>query len=346
MVLSGAYSSILQTSIILLGILIFTLAKPTNAQSALNDTPDSSFVLLQERDTNYVHLLLASARQQNKASPDSALVFYEKALQESKKLSFPRGETISYAGMGKYFLDKSTFRAAKIYLSRADSIAQKHGYENIRLRNAVHLATTLLMLGEFDEAASVIQRNTVLAQKHKDWKSLGLLHKNRGMIYGRQSNFQKALEANLAAITYFEKADFLPGVAGMHNNVGHIYAETGQSQNAIKQFEKARLIFRSIEDKSGEVLCLNNIGNRYIEIEKIDSAIHYLYAANKLIKQLDRKLELLYNCLSISDALAKKGKLIEAEKFIQEANTLCEQMGKNDLLPYVYIPLATVREKQ
>ncbi len=122
-----------------------------------------------------------------------------------------------------------------------------------------------------------------------------------GVIYLKQSEFQKAKDAFTKLLDVYRKAGKKDDMAKLFMNLGVIYNETAEYQKAISTFQKAYDIFRKLNDEYFMHKTMGNMANcHYYSGEyskaitmKLD-AIDY-YKANKMSSDLSRE----YNTISV-----------------------------------------------
>lgn len=122
-----------------------------------------------------------------------------------------------------------------------------------------------------------------------------------GVIYLKQSEFQKAKEAFTKLLAVYRKAGKKDDMAKMFMNLGVIYNEIADYQKAISTFQQAYDIFRKLEDEYFMYRTKANMANCHYYLGEYSKAITMklevidYYEANKMSSDLSRE----YNTISV-----------------------------------------------
>ncbi len=144
----------------------------------------------------------------------------------------------------------------------------------------IHLGNSQILSGRYDKALDYFlsaqkileAQNQIGNRETKSLlaKTLGSL----GVVFSEQSNYSRALQFHLKAISIYETLDDAATLAKVYNNAGICYQSLQQEYKALTYFLKAQKIQARLNDPSAG-FTTTNIGNCYLKRGNLDKAFSY-----------------------------------------------------------------------
>ena len=214
---------------------------------------------------------------------DEALLFYEKALEQTKKeygenhvdvARFYNNIASVYDTQGKYD------EALELYNKALDILkpilSEKHVYVATSYNNIAMVYDTQ---GKYDEALELYNkalkiRLSILGENHVD---VATSYNNIAMVYDKQGKYDEALELLYKALDIYKSilGENHVDVATSYNNIASIYNTQGKYDEALELYNKALNIYQSIlgENHVEVATTYNNIASAYYSQGKYDEAL-------------------------------------------------------------------------
>jgi signal transduction histidine kinase len=197
-------------------------------------------------DTLKIKKLLENGNSYINNKPDTALFYFNSALNLSKKINSKKFISESFKNIGSlYWLTGKNDKALEYYL------------------NALKISE------EID--------NKVL--------EAACLH-NIGNVYYNQNEYQKSLGYYKKALFFFEKSNLENGIASSSCNVGFALIALYKYDEALKFNTKSLEIYSKLNNKEGMALNYMNIGTIFMYKNQPDFASQYYDLALKLYTDL------------------------------------------------------------
>ena len=257
------------------------------------------FVLEQSPDTSKVNVMMRLA-DQYMFSPDSAMIYANKAYALAEELNDARGMILGLAYRGRIHEHVGNYdKALQLYL------------EGLRLA-----------------------RLTKLKAEQKDiLTDLAIVYKVRG-------DYPKALEYNLQSLQISEQLKNKKGVAVSLTNIGNVHSAQGEFDQGLEYYQKAIAILDSLGEKGPMARLLNNIGIIYNIKQDFDQSMDYHLKSLEIREELGDKDGMATSYNNIGDMLVKKGEHYYAEQYLKKSLKIYQETDNQDKLPFVYLDLA------
>ena len=233
-------------------------------------------------------------------NPNEAVNWAKKALEQSKKIGYLKGEQCAYnsLGMAYYGLSKYTesinaFEQYKtVCQSMNDSGNIAWAYNNIGnvYIDLPSYSTTLLY---YDSA---LQIRKLLGDSHAIAKS----YTNFGYIYKELGNYTLALLNLFNALKILENKNDENSLAHTYDFIGAIYAHKKNYAYSIFFSQKALALYVKNTNRNGQAIALNCIGSNYYSMGKQALGKQYLKQALSIYVELNdsRQLAIISSTLS------------------------------------------------
>lgn len=285
-----------------------------------------------KHDTTRLNLLNSIARQYRYSLPDTAMFYFQKALDLSNKI-LDNSKGLQKLEQGK--IDEIT---RIVLINRANSFR--------------HIGIINENLGSYDVAMNFYLKSFDIYEKLSnlsDNKSksagkagLSYCHNNLGLIFLSQSSYEKALEHFSIALKMFKEKDFKKGVAACYNNIGNMYYQQGYSapnlqveeelfNKAAQNYTHALLIAEEIDDKYGMSQGYNNMGaalynmantteSSKLKKKFFQETISYFLKAADIAEEIEDKYGIINNYGNISAIHTELSQHIYSSTAIRKAH--------------------------
>lgn len=184
------------------------------------------------------------------------------------------------------------------------------------------------------------------------------------------SNYEKALDKYLEAISYFEQVNNLKGVGKVYNNIGNLYLSNDynkaleyynkslliakrfhikqeiaglylnigiiqmQKKNfnvALEKFQTAMELFKEINSPELIILCMQNMGEAYYDLKQYQKAEGILQKAFAKARDLNLNISIAGINLTLSNVYLNQNKFHKAEKALKDGLEYVKHLNNRDL---------------
>jgi signal transduction histidine kinase len=125
-----------------------------------------------------------------------------------------------------------------------------------------------------------------ISVKNKDFKGIGEMHNQIGIINENQGKLNQAEKRYQAAIAAFKKINFKEGLADEYNRLGVLKLRRADYPEATQFFVNALKIYESVKSTKGIVECYLKLATTHERQNNLDLAYSYY----KKVEKLDKKL--------------------------------------------------------
>jgi adenylate cyclase len=166
------------------------------------------------------------------------------------------------------------------------------------LRSLLVLASTLVDIGEFNDARDNFEVAHDVAVQLGDKESVAFLTGNLGSILIQTGDHPAAIEKLNDALTLYEELGDVPGVARVTGNIGNIHAGNGDYPVALQYLQKAVSLSQDCGDKRTEAIYTGNIGNVFSSAALYDEALHAYARSIALSEEVGDRVGIAYTTLN------------------------------------------------
>ena len=257
----------------------------------------------EQQDTNKIRTLLRIGDVYEYTKPDSALTYYNKALNIAEKIKSEDNIALCSYYIGIIYQSKSEYDKAMEYYVRAVKL-----YEQINNKRGMAFAYNTMGI------VNTINNNKVKAKEYftnaldicieiNDKFGMANAYGNIGTIYEETGNFNKAKEYNIKVLEIYKELNDKLRIGYTYNNLGVIEKNQSNYSRAIEYHTKSLKIAEGNGDTSGIVTNYINIASLYYIIAEEDSisnaekernlkeTVNYGLLAYNIAKRLNYKLE-------------------------------------------------------
>jgi len=224
-----------------------------------------------------------------KGKPDSAILYFEKALKIYTQIGDKKGITDVLTSMADVYSDQGNFLLSIDFYEKALLIYNESEDKKGIALCLGSIGTIYARQGNYPKALEYYQKNIVVSEELGDKDHISSSLSNIGTIYSDQGDFKKALEYHQKALKMNEEAGDKSGLAINLGNIGIVYSEQGNNLKAIDHFQKALEISKSLDNKYGIARYNSNIGNSFLEEKNHKKALEYFTIALHIYQELNAK---------------------------------------------------------
>lgn len=280
-----------------------------------------------------------------KNNMDSAALFANLALEESRQLQYRKGEAAAFNLLGILAYYTSNLDSSEIYQQQSIAIRSDIG-DTLGLGKAyVDLGNTLADRGNLKKAIEHYLTAQTYFVAIKDSKQLATVLVNIGSIYHEQEDYAKTLEYYFKALEYKDK--MAPnGLATVYNNISLVYKEQGKYTEALDYSFKSLELKKSLNYERGIATSYGTIGSIYFKMGQADEAGSFYDMAIELQRTIKDKYGLGTSLGGRGNVWMLKGQYKEAEQYYLEALPLAEEEGILPLMRDVRLALSDLYAAQ
>ncbi len=306
----------------LLFCVVLTITSLIVLRIRANNNIDSLLLLvkLDKADTEKIKLNLEIGQYFSNFKPDSALLFFKKALDISQKNNLKKdvanclnkiavlyknignyekakgysqgslkiyeklqdkaGIAICYSNLGIIFEEQGLYNKAMEYYLKALNIEEKLGDKMEMAKSYNNIGAVFYYLDDYNNAIVYYLKSLKIKEENDDKKGMAVCYGNIGVIFKEQLNFDKALTYDLKCLELYESLGIKKGIAGCFSNIGEVYCLKKDYVKATAYYYESLLIYKYLGDKNGITFEYKNIA----EIDNLTN--NYVDAINNAQKGL------------------------------------------------------------
>ncbi len=142
-------------------------------------------------------------------------------------------------------------------------------------------------LSQFEKANESALRAVSVAKKTADYKTMADAFRVLGSVSFFRGQYQAALELYEKALEYNRLIDDKKSLSSLLNNIGTVYHHFSDYARSMTFYNQSLEIQIEIGDKRGEANSYTNIGNNYYALGDYASAIDYQFKALKCYESIN-----------------------------------------------------------
>ena len=246
-------------------------------------------ITLAKQDTNKVITLLELGDQYEHNKPDSALVYYHRALDISKQFKSQKliAKCSRYIGIIYYYQGFYTkaidyhIKSLNTYKIIGDKKGISGSYNNIGLVYEYQ--------GAYTKAISYYLKSLKISEEIGDKKVIQSAYNNIGGLHSNQGAYDKALSYFFKSLKISNESGNKKGVADSYNNIGSIYWHQGREDESIQHYLKSLKIKEEIGDKRGLFSSYQNLGVSYYTKGSYDKTLSYYLKSLNIAEEIGDK---------------------------------------------------------
>ena len=292
-------NQILQT---ILPVILFSLIHCSEGFSQNQTVIDSlkHLITTADQDSSHIRLLWSLGNKYRGTMPDTALLYYQQALDISTELKRKEDMVSTYQRIGAMMIRKGSYdQAIEQYLASLE-ICEEIGNKKGIAKAYNDMGIAYKNQGSYDKAIEYYLLSLRIKEELGDRGGMSSSYNNIAVIYAMQNIDDKAIEYFQKSLEIKEELGNIRGMASSYNNIAIIYARQDVFGEAIEYFQKALEINEETDNKMGASLCHANIGNVQKNQGAYDQAIESYRESLVLKEELGEKrgMAMLYKNIS------------------------------------------------
>jgi serine phosphatase RsbU (regulator of sigma subunit) len=216
-------------------------------------------------------------------------------------------------------LRNSDFEQSVALSRKAINLAAAKQLPNPQVTALLTLSRSFRNKSLFDSALVYADSAHNVAFANKLEKRYAYIYDHQGLIYMRQSNYNKAVACFYKTIEYGEKAKDDDAIREGFNHLGVVAFYRNDYMGAIKFYRKALEFTNKEKDLRIYVSGLDNIGIAFSNLNQIDSALAYQQIAAQQAPQLNDSNFLAEVYINLSSTLLRLNQFERAAPYIDTA---------------------------
>lgn len=278
-------------------------------------------------DTTRVLVMAELAIEYRNIKPDTCLFLAQKALQNSQKIKYSKGQGRAYQVIGIYYYIKGNYEKALQNYQTALPLLQKGKGKREIAWAYTNIGSVYKNQGNYERALENYYKSLQGFEQIKDMAGVGWALGNLGLIYGNQGNYEKSLEYHHKSLEVRQKIGFQPDIATAYTNIGTIYYQKKDYSQSLENHLKSQKIYETMGDKVNLAFACNYIGSIYTQT-KDDKALLYLERGLKLAQEVKSKSILANVQASLAQYYNAKNEPAKAQEYAHRALETSQDIGQ------------------
>ncbi|WP_323758389.1 sensor histidine kinase [Roseivirga sp.] len=233
--------------------------------------------------------------------------------------------------------------SAKFYTDEAFKQAEAMNSEFYKARIWMVYGILSFDAGLLEDAQDYYQKALPVLEAADDAYLLGSVYTNLSNLYGRITEFDKAVASQLKALEYFQVAKDTVWIAGSFLNLGIRYSQINQEDSALAYYLKAMELYEKLGNPYYQATCANAIASVYELKKEYDKAITYAHQSIKGFEAIGAELDQAFPLSTLAIAYRAKGDLIQSEKYFLRSLEIHEKRNERTVLLFLKNDIANVQ---
>lgn len=278
-------------------------------------------------------------------SIDSALVYGNKAILESRKLGDSTLIAQVYSDVGAVYFRKGDFQNSKENYLKAYKIRKaRNDYRGLAKINN-NLANIYEKNGQYKLAMTSFLDALQYFESIKDDKNSHITKGNIGLILLKLKNYPKAFSYINDVVEYQEENNATAELCVSCLNLGNVYLQMNDTLNALKQYNKSLKYCNNVGNKKGVSSAYNNIASIKTEQKKSKEALALYAKSLKAREELNSDIDQANYDLNLAEEFMHHNKLDDAKQLLLNTKHVFEKEKLYDKLQINYKSLIRVNAK-
>ncbi|GAB1404804.1 MAG: sensor histidine kinase [Lentimicrobiaceae bacterium] len=307
-----------------------------NAQSQLTDSLERAIRTGRARDTNLVNALNRLSLAYLYEDTERAGQLAGEALNESRRLKFNRGMAVAYNLKGIVYDITSQYDSALRYYQFAMQQSRIAGYSAITIGAYNNMGMVYKNRGDYKEAIRAYYQALDVLKTNGNKKTTANVYNNLGLVYSELKQYKKAHEYHNRALKTYESVNDLYGIGASLTNIGLTYSFMKEDDSALLYYDKSLRIKEEIEDKYGMGILLNNMALIYKSRGEYRKSLAMFERSLKLAQELGNQNSRISAFINLSMLYTILKDYSTAKTMIDSARVLAENQKALFRLSKVY----------
>lgn len=311
--------------------LYFVSADRVNGQNKMIDSLKIYYESINTTDTLSVNLLIRLGQAYWNVNPDTADVFFAKALRTAKAIDFQKGIAGALNGIGVSFFFRAEYDSA-IHIFNEVILMAKANHDLKNLANAYgNLGNIYNNLGGSVKALHhYLKSKEVLSRSQKNSLTVAFINLNIGKIYTDQGNLEPAKRTYLQALETFRTRGLPQTRAIAAHSLGGIYRMQDSLEQAFRYFDEALEVASGSNDSRNIAATLTQMGEANIQKGEYAKALDNYLEARKLFEEINDSFGMVNAYLGMADIYNLRKEHAMALEYAIRSQTISKE---NSYLP-------------
>ncbi len=199
--------------------------------------------------------------------------------------------------------------------------------EELTAKVKKNLGSLLEKKGKNKEALSLLESASSYYKKANDLQGLSAALGAIGVIYHKESDYDKAMEYYQKELELAEQMNDKRGISSSIGNMGILYKDRNDYDKAMECYQKQLDISEEINDKIGKSRAYANMGVLHYFMQKFDKAIEYYQKQMYLASELGNKLYISNTSGNMGVMYYLQNNYDKAIKYYLIQQEMSEQLG-------------------
>ena len=233
-----------------------------------------------------------------------------------------------------YYYLYNNIDSSLFYGKKLEKYARELDLTKFKLLANKNIGNAYIFSSMYDSAEVYLKKAISIADKNLISKSA--LYTSLGVMYKRQNNYEKALEAYFEGVRDDELSGNEYGEFVKLMNIANLYGVMGNYESSIKYNKRALSLSKKAKNNKINFALgtlLNNIGINYAETNRFDYAIDYFKQSLQINLKNENKKEIARNYNNLGVMYERKGNLNESLIYLNKSlEVLEQQQDENDVV--------------
>jgi signal transduction histidine kinase/DNA-binding response OmpR family regulator/Tfp pilus assembly protein PilF len=257
-------------------------------------------------DSSKVAILLDLVEEYRFEDPLKAESNVLKALKIASKLEDKKHKVSGLISRADLLNDQSQFDSAIVFFDQALQLSEEIKFDDGKSAALIGLGNTHARKGNLLKGEEYLQENIPFTTEIEDFEGLASSYNNLGNIYNEQGEYKKAMEAYTEAVKTNTQIGHEKNAAINMANMGMISTKLENFESAIAYFKKSDSLFTKLDFQAGRVFVLKNMGIVLRNQGKPDEALELYKKALDSYKELGQKREMSQTYQNIGNIYSDK----------------------------------------
>lgn len=263
----------------------------------------------------------------DRASYDSAIVLFQKALSISEQIKFDDGKSAALIGLGNTNTRKGNLDKGEEYLrlniafatETEDLVGVASAYNN--------LGNIFNEQGEYKKAMEAYTEAAKMNTQIGHEKHAAINMANIGMIYQKLENYESAITYFQKSDSLFVKLDFQAGRVFVMENMGIIFRNQGKPDEALELYRNVLQSYDKLGQKREMSQVYSKIGNIYSDKEQSDKAIENYRLSLSIAREINDSIDMAHGNQALGKEFLYAKQLDSAAKYAHKTIEIAESIG-------------------
>lgn len=227
----------------------------------------------------------------------------------------------------------------------AENKALDSDYEWGILKSKKLIAAVYWSISDYQKAMQYAVQALTLAEKLESKADRAALLRTIGIILGDLGETKKSAEYFFASLKMCEELGDKDGIGKSYNSIGHAYISEGNREKAAEYFHQSLDIARELNDQEGISRSLSNIAIVYKDQKDLEYKKTLLFEAVRINREIGQKYWEAINYMNIGDVYLQQEMMDSSFFYYSKSETILTDLNNIPRLASAYLLLSTYFNK-